>query len=224
MTDRASRNWLIFAAILVLISLFILFIPTKRTYDDHGRRFQAIDTAADSMMVVSRVIDGDTYILNDSIHVRLIGIDTPEKNQPFYLEARNFADSALTGSGVRLEFGDEKNDNYGRNLVYLYKDSLLFNEVLLSRGLASVYLFPGNDRFAERLIAAQKQARKAKRGVWSLAVSSPEDYYVSTPGSMRFHRPLCPHLRNSDENRLIRYQNREFPLDSGLSPCRFCRP
>jgi len=35
---------------------------------------------------VKRVIDGDTIVLEDNIHVRLLGINSPEKNEKYYLK------------------------------------------------------------------------------------------------------------------------------------------
>ena len=42
---------------------------------------------------VARVIDGDTFVLSDSTHVRLLGVDTPELNKKS-IEDTLFADSA----------------------------------------------------------------------------------------------------------------------------------
>ncbi|MGB2842733.1 MAG: hypothetical protein WBC40_09725 [Halobacteriota archaeon] len=39
--------------------------------------------------IVSRIIDGDTIELQNGERVRLLGINTPEKGQPYYEEATN---------------------------------------------------------------------------------------------------------------------------------------
>ncbi len=208
---------------MLALAVFLLFFPAA---DEKGRlenRFGDADSR-ESESRVSEVIDGDTFVLSDGSRVRLIGVDTPEQGQPFYSEAAHFAESLLAGAPVFAEYDEEPYDDYGRRLVYLFVDSLFYNELILEQGLATGYLFEHNGKFEETLIAAQKSARREDAGIWSLPQSSPEEFYITISGSFRFHRPLCPHLRNSKPEDLRRIDKREIALDKGLSSCRFCRP
>jgi micrococcal nuclease len=173
---------------------------------------------------VARVLDGDTFILSDGRKVRLIGVDTPEKGEAFSNEARDFADSVLVGHAIRIEQEKIKEDRYGRLLGYVFIDDLFFNEMLIKRGLAHVYLFKENKRFNKRLIQAQSEARKSRTGIWSLDKPSDEPFYLSAGGSFRFHRPLCPLIKNINQKKARKYKTREEALDEGLSPCRECHP
>jgi len=181
-------------------------------------------TKAESALVVSRIIDGDTFELSGGIHVRLIGVDTPEKNEPFYREARILAESLLLGKQVVLEFDKEPEDRYGRRLAYLRFDTLFYNEYIVKRGLAYVYLFKNSLKHAGKLINAQKYARNQKAGLWSLEDFEPEPYYVSIKGSYRFHRPLCRAIKDAKKSKIIKIDSRNAAFDKGLSPCRQCRP
>jgi micrococcal nuclease len=174
--------------------------------------------------VVKRVMDGDTFELGNGKRVRLIGVDTPEKGEPFADVARDFADSALVGSTVRIEYDKLREDNYERVLGYVFLDTVLFNELLIRRGLAHVYLFKENKRFMKRLISAQRKARAEKQGIWSQEKPSDEPYYIAAGGSYRFHRPLCTLIKNINLKKAKRHKTREAALDEGLSPCRTCRP
>ena len=224
MTRKSANIWLALSAIMIVISiiLFLLPVSTKKPEiptDVHNR-----SDKADSVSVVTRIIDGDTFVLSGGAQVRLIGVDTPEKGQPFYESARAFAESTILGSPVVIEFDEEPLDNYDRALAYIFMDSILYNEEIVRAGLASVYLFKNNRKYASKLLSAQKSARETGTGIWSLDPPSPEEHYVSVEGSFRFHRPLCPNLKKSAGTALRRFATREEPLDLGLSPCRFCRP
>lgn len=43
----------------------------------------------------------------------------------------------------------------------------MLNEVLLQEGLAQLFTVPPNVRHVDRFLAAQRQAREAKKGIWS---------------------------------------------------------
>ncbi len=59
---------------------------------------------------VARVIDGDTFVLSDSQHVRMLGINTPEiarlgkPAEPFADSAAHFVKSLIEGKQVKLTF------------------------------------------------------------------------------------------------------------------------
>lgn len=144
-------------------------------------------TAAPARVV--RVIDGDTIVVRLSGQeedVRLIGVDTPETVKPdtpvqcFGERASHFTKRRLTGRRVRLVFGVERRDVYGRLLAYVYlarptlyasqpvksRQRELFNSILVRRGLARSLTIPPNDRFAPRLRRLELAAARAGRGLW----------------------------------------------------------
>jgi micrococcal nuclease len=142
--------------------------------------------AADA--VVTRVVDGDTVearIEGSVEDVRLIGVDTPETVKPgepvqcFGAQASHFTKQRLEGERVRLVFGAERRDVYGRLLAYLYlprptfglpqqpqSRMRLFNAALVRRGLARTLTIPPNDRYAPRLRRLELAAARAGRGLW----------------------------------------------------------
>lgn len=125
--------------------------------------------------VVTRVVDGDTVearVGGRVEDVRLIGVDTPETVKPgtpvqcFGPRASHFTKRRLTGRRVRLVFGVERRDIYGRLLAYAYIGHRFFNPVLLRRGLARSLTIPPNDRFAPRFQRLELAAARAGRGLW----------------------------------------------------------
>jgi micrococcal nuclease len=143
------------------------------------------DGPASATAVVTRVVDGDTIearIGGEVEDVRLIGVDTPETVKPgapvqcFGPQASSFARRLLEGGRVRLVFGEERRDVYGRLLAYAYLDpaveaqagppSRFVNAILVRRGLARSLTIPPNDRFAPLLERLELGAARAGRGLW----------------------------------------------------------
>lgn len=122
---------------------------------------------------VRRAIDGDTLILADNTRLRLIGLDAPEMgregraDKPWARAARQRLADLVGGRVVACELDEERHDRYGRLLGYLFWQGRFINEVILEEGLAHVFIVGPSTRYAERLIAAERRARAAGRGLWA---------------------------------------------------------
>lgn len=122
---------------------------------------------------IERIIDGDTVKTAAGKSIRLLGVDTPEldwenNDHEFYArEAREFSINNLLDKNVKLKFDQEKEDNYGRTLAYLYKNGENFNLKLLENGFATVMIVEPNDRYEDKFKKAAEKARRAKKGLWS---------------------------------------------------------
>ena len=90
--------------------------PGPVRHDEVGESREAIHAV--TAPAVSRVIDGDTLDLSDGTHLRVYGIDTPERGKRCYSEASNRL-RQLAGSTVRLEDGPRLQDDFARRLAYL---------------------------------------------------------------------------------------------------------
>ena len=159
------RHW-VGSAILLLAVVLLVLRPWERGPDEGP---------AAAVVPVTRVVDGDTIEvrLGGAIEdVRLIGIDTPETVKPgtpvqcFGPRASRFAKRLLAGRRVRLVFGAERRDAYGRLLAYAYLGRRFVNPVLVRRGLARALTIPPNDRFAPLLRRLERRAARAGRGLW----------------------------------------------------------
>jgi endonuclease YncB( thermonuclease family) len=135
----------------------------------------------DEQSTVKHVIDGDTIILNDDRHVRLIGINTPEvshddlPSQPGADQAYHYLDSLLrTNRTVHLRYDRERTDHYGRTLAHLFlPDGTNIQSLLLTRGLATTLTIPPNLEFMECYAAGAGQARTHGIGLWALRQYQP---------------------------------------------------
>jgi micrococcal nuclease len=139
-----------------------------------------------SDILVRRVVDGDTLLLDTGERVRLIGIDTPEmheseklqrdarrsQNEPSAIQqmgrtAYEFTRNLVEGKRVRLEFDVEKRDRYNRLLVYVYlKDGTFVNAEIVKEGYASLMTYPPNVKYADLFLRLYQEARQNRRGLW----------------------------------------------------------
>ncbi|MFQ5935935.1 MAG: thermonuclease family protein [Acidiferrobacterales bacterium] len=122
---------------------------------------------------VKHVIDGDTVVLADSRHVRLIGINAPElgkdgsADEPLAPQARAQLQRLAAGESVILVLGRETQDRYGRLLAHIsLEDGRNVQEALLERGLAVVVAIPPNLGRVQVYHAAERRARLSGRGIW----------------------------------------------------------
>ncbi len=82
------------------------------------------DSTTDLKGQAVKIIDGDTFTLetgNQSLKIRLSEIDTPERNQPYGMEAKQLLNDLLTGQTVRVK--NEGQDKYQRTLGRVYVKS-----------------------------------------------------------------------------------------------------
>jgi len=205
-----------------LVGLLVLLVLGIRLVEQIGP-----EKFGNERFVVVRAIDGDTIELNGGDRVRLLGIDSPEKGEPLYDQATQFMAQMTLGKTVEIKYSGRRRDHYGRILGFvIVDDTLLVNAEMLKKGLANVYLFQDTDNSSatiQQLLKAQREGMKNERGIWALS-HEPEYYYVSLPGSFRFHRPGCPSISRSNPAERIRYEIREQAMALGLSPCRNCKP
>lgn len=154
----------------------------------YGSSTITVSTSSSSATVVS-VIDGDTLLVKQKdkeIKVRLIGIDTPEsvnpdasKNNEYGTIASNYTKSLVSaGSTVYLEYDEDKTDDYGRTLAYVWlrndKDSssnadvshYMLNGILIANGYAVNKVYKPNDRYSIVFASLRTTAEKNKIGLW----------------------------------------------------------
>ena len=117
------------------------------------------------------VIDGDTLdvALDGQIErLRLIGIDTPERDECYYQEAKEALENFFLDSKLVVYYlGVDPKDKYDRWLAYVYtNDNLPVNEYLVSLGFADVMTISPNTKNADRYIQLRDQAKEEKLGMW----------------------------------------------------------
>ena len=94
-------------------------------------------------IMVERVIDGDTVVDTDGVHYRLLGINTPERGEYLYAEAKKFMEENVLNVSLTAE--KKGKDLYDRELAYLYNGEKNINVEVAREGYANTYFPEGKD-------------------------------------------------------------------------------
>lgn len=129
---------------LVIVALYLYF-PRERS----------------EMVTVTRVIDGDTIVVEGGERVRLAGIDSQEEGEKCYEPAKKRMEELILKEQVRLVAGDK--GKYGRTLGYIFYNGSLVNKKLVEEGLAVAYFYEDTD-YRSEIEEAETRAMEANQG------------------------------------------------------------
>lgn len=118
---------------------------------------------------ITKVIDGDTVVLNSGETVRYIGIDAPEKSRGkecFAEKATEKNKELVLGKEVSLVKDISETDRYQRLLRYVYVGDIFVNETLVYEGFATVSTYPPDVKFSGLFKEAERIARGEGKGLW----------------------------------------------------------
>ncbi|GIV20060.1 MAG: hypothetical protein KatS3mg023_1811 [Armatimonadota bacterium] len=184
------------------------------------------------------VHDGDTVTVltkdRQQFKIRLYGIDAPETRQPFGNRAKRYLSDLIFNKHVRVSVKGK--DRYGRVLGVLFLNGKDINAVIVRDGYAWAYV-----RYSRQYVLQEKQARSAKRGLWSQHNPVPpwewrhggsvkpsqqqttidpleRIVYITRTGE-RYHVAGCRYLARS----MIPIKLKDA-LALGYTPCKICNP
>lgn len=164
-------GWLLFAA---LFTGGDASLPPAGSESRQGAEPASIER---EVAVVERVIDGDTIVLASGERVRLIGIDTPERGECYFEEARAYLAWWLDRAEVVLESDGRDKDDYGRLLRYVFTNrqwggpasttEFFVNDRMVEEGFARRLPIGDAKRYRGAFAASEEAARSAGVGRWS---------------------------------------------------------
>lgn len=130
--------------------------------------FYATSTWAGAMTgQVIKILDGDTFVLSDTDntehHIRILGIDAPEKDQKYGDEATDSLKQLIYGEDVTVT--DTKSDQYGRTLGRVLANGQDAGLEQIKRGMAWSYKASKSKKFTG-YSEAQKEAKASQIGLW----------------------------------------------------------
>ncbi len=134
--EEKKEFFLMISLIFVLLALNYNFLDGKLESFLSDSRIQAR---------VERIIDGDTIVAGNET-IRLLGINTPERKEFYYKEAKEFLEEKILNKTITLEFGKDKKDRYGRTLAYVFLGSENANLEIVENGFANYYFPSGKDK------------------------------------------------------------------------------
>jgi micrococcal nuclease len=180
--NRRRMRFLFSCLLLILLSIGAALGPRQTESSPHGDRVNA---------KLLSILDGDTIRVEQggqSVRVRLIGIDAPEsrESERAHKQAERAGASveSIIAIGQRsskvlaellrnspfviLEFDVRRTDQFGRTLAYVHRpDGLFVNLEMVRRGFARPYSAPPNLKHQDEIVAAGRDARARRLGLWS---------------------------------------------------------
>lgn len=179
------------------------------------------------------VIDGDTVEVlrgQETIRVRLEGIDAPEPGEPYSTKAKERTGALVFGKQVTIV--PKERDRYGRLVARVLVGETDASVDLVERGLAWHYAVYFDDPV---LAAGERTAKSERLGLWSLpnpappwefkrvaAASSGSVVYRGNVSSRVFHSPSCRYY--SCKNCTREFNSREEAIAAGYRPGGHCKP
>ena len=137
--------------ILLIFFIILLIAINYKTLDG----FLVKNFSGQEQIKVERVIDGDTVVVNGT-SVRLLGINTPEKGEKYYDEAKKFLEEKTLNKTLIIERHGK--DKYYRDLGYLfYSSGENINSEIVRNGYGNYYFYSGKDKYSEELIEAWEE-------------------------------------------------------------------
>jgi endonuclease YncB( thermonuclease family) len=140
---------------------------------------------------VAQVIDGETIRLDDGKLVRLVGAlaprredaivpaagGTPPSEWPPETAARAALAGLVEGRSAALAFAGGRSDRHDRVLAHVFlaapqgsgSEDVWVQGWLVEQGHARAYALPGSDACLAALVARERGARRAGRGLWGHA-------------------------------------------------------
>lgn len=137
------KNKKLLSVVLFLILFILFYSPLDNLLEK--------EFGQNRIAVVERIIDGDT-IQASGITIRLLGINTPEKGEKYYNEAKEFLEKEILNKTIELKFGKEKKDLYNRTLAYVFFQGENINKKIISNGFANAYFPSGKDAYFSQFI------------------------------------------------------------------------
>lgn len=158
----------VFAAIYIVARSFDVQLP----FDILGRSTGEFIPPPTGLVRVVEAVDGDTIKLAGGARVRYVGVDTPERKDPYFAAAKRENARLTTGKDVRIESCPKRaKDDFGRALGTPFDGERDLALELVRQGLGRVFV----DRacMSPDVLAgywsAAIEAFSARRGIWRLA-------------------------------------------------------
>ncbi|MEM7411008.1 MAG: thermonuclease family protein [Myxococcota bacterium] len=161
MRAAPSRRWPWF----VFVALVLGIVSGRWTAEQPGLLPGEATVPSDAVgpCQVKQVIDGDTIDVQcpgqKRERIRMLRIDTPEREEPGYAEARSALRSMLRGQDVHLVYerpGEPARGGHGRVLAYVYVGDTNVNVEIVRQGHSHFDTRWGEGRFARDFEGAER--------------------------------------------------------------------
>lgn len=176
-----KKKIIIILGILFLVFFMIFFITL------YSIRIEDSEHKEISTVTLSKCIDGDTSefsINNNTKKYRFLGIDAPEIDTELGEFVSEYTCNILNSAReIKIEYDNYGNkiDKYNRELVWVYVDGNLLQNILLEEGYAKVKYIYANYDYLNSLYKSEDIAQSKRIGLWKdYSPKVYNDYYTIT--------------------------------------------
>jgi len=148
--------------------------PVKTSSEKNCENIPELQDGA--LKLATKIIDGDTFLIEGGYSVRILGIDADERGYPCYEAAKNKLEELILNQEVKLEKGTEDKDRWCRYLRYIFLNDKNISLELVKEGLAVARFSPEDVKYREEVTQAEKEAKENKIGCkWSTETKTPTE-------------------------------------------------
>lgn len=168
MKNFFEKNKTFLAIIGVLIVGGAIYISSNKRQNQpqpsSTPALSSVQCAARSEVLATKIIDGDTLIVEGGFNVRLLGIDADEAGYPCYAQAKKRLEELILNKEIKLEKDITDVDQYKRCLRYVFLGEQDVGLELVKEGLAIARFYEPDVKYKEEITLAEKTAMKNKIG------------------------------------------------------------
>lgn len=161
MADIKIRRGFEVTLLLLIIVVFtiLLVVPTKLPLSNANINMNEtlFNNTLDKPFYakVTRIIDGDTFVIDTGDKVRLICIDAPELGKKGAEGSISYLAKLILGREVKLEKDVNDKDQYGRLLRYAYlekgENTTFVNKEMVKQGYAALFRYGNDTKFCDEI-------------------------------------------------------------------------
>ena len=187
------------------ILLILIFIAGC---DTTGNVILEEELVLEGPFVVTYVVDGDTFDLDNGERIRFSGINTPETGECYYQEAKDALKTLTLNKQVFLEKDKTDEGKYGRKLRYIYVNDLMVNKALVEGGYARVYdKYSYDTKRYDELKEVEAKAIRDNLGLWQCEDPFKGCLYVGSKNSDVYHALDCKFAKRIKPENLVCYKS-----------------
>ena len=117
-----------------------------------------------AVRMVTKIIDGDTVLIEGGYSVRILGIDADERGNPCYESAKERLEELVLNKEVILELGKDDLDQWCRYLRYLFVDDVNIGLEMVEEGYAVARASTEGSKYQSEIALVEKNAIDNKIG------------------------------------------------------------
>ena len=229
--------------IAVGISLMRIFNPTVSNAGlDSSVRHLDLNIVDGGVYKVRSVVDGDTIVLENGLHLRYNGMNAPETGRwtrdysPYSKEASDRNIGLVEGKKIRVKLAPEPMDMHGRVVanVFVVPDDPAQPEIevrvpMIKEGLAKAMGLGVGHAEYQRLKELQDEAKTARAGMWGAnedlakqRIETAPKAFCASSNSKIYHRAECSTAKRINAAYLHEYASAAEAEAVGLKPCSRC--